>query len=247
VTNPNPSRDPGATVAEAPALTLFHHPFCPHSRFVRTVLGEYGMQARLVEERVWERREAFLVLNPAGTTPVLVEEGCPAVPGPQIIAEYLDETRGAELPYRLLPQDARERVEVRRLSEWFHGKFFEEVSSVLVVEKVFRRHMTVEQGGGPPDAQSIRVARSNIRYHLAYLGWLTRTRHWLAGEQMTYADLAAAAHLSCADYFGDVPWSEDESAKNWYARVKSRPSFRPILADRLPAMPPSPTYANLDF
>ena len=248
MTHPIPSRESGAAASEAPALTLFHHPFCPHSRFVRTVLGEYGMQARLVEERVWERREAFLVLNPAGTTPVLVEEGHPAVPGSQIIAEYLDETRGAELrEHRLLPPDTRERVEVRRLADWFHAKFFEEVSSILVAEKVFKRHMTRDQGGGPPDAQLIRVARSNIRYHLAYLGWLTRARHWLAGDRMSYADLAAAAHLSCADYLGDVPWSEDESAKNWYARVKSRPSFRPILADRLPAMPPSPTYADLDF
>src|SRR5947208_8836606 len=140
------------------------------------------MQARLVEERVWERREAFLVLNPAGTTPVLVEEGQPAVPGPQIIAEYLDETRGAELrDRRLLPPDTRERVEVRRPAEWFHAKFFGEVSSILASEKVLKRYMTHEQGGGPPDMQLIRVARSNVRYHLAYLGWLSRARHWPAG------------------------------------------------------------------
>ena len=137
MTQPLPSRDEGAAAAEAPTLTLFHHPFCPHSRFVRIALGEYGMQARLVEERVWERREAFLVLNPAGTTPVLVEEGHPAVPGSQIIAEYLDETRGASLgDHRLFPQSPSERVEVRRLTSWFHVKFYEEVSSILVTEKV---------------------------------------------------------------------------------------------------------------
>lgn len=248
MTNPIPSRDTGLAAPDNPALTLFHHPFCPHSRFVRLVLGEFGMQARLVEERVWERREAFLILNPAATTPVLVEEGHPAVPGAQIIAEYLDETRGAELAdRRLLPTDTRERVEVRRLSDWFHTKFFEEVSSILVAEKMLKRYMTREQGGGPPDAQTIRVARSNMRYHLAYLGWLARARDWLAGDRMSYADLAAAAHLSCVDYLGDVPWSEDESAKHWYARVKSRPSFRPILADRMPGTPPSLNYANLDF
>jgi len=240
--------DENAAAPDAPALTLFHHPFCPHSRFVRIIAGEYGMNVRLVEERIWERREAFLALNPAGTTPVLVEEGRPAVPGSEIIAEYLDETRGADLAERrLLPRDSGERVEVRLLTDWFHAKFFDEVSSILVMERVYKRYMTLEQGGGPPDAQAIRAARSNIRYHLAYLGWLTRNRYWLAGERMSYADLAAAAHLSCADYLGDVPWSEDESAKNWYARVKSRPSFRPILADRLPATPPSPTYADLDF
>ena len=233
---------------DAAALMLFHHPFCPHSRFVRLLLGEVGWSVRLIEERVWERREAFLALNPAAATPVLVEAGCPAVPGADIIAEYLDETRGASLAdQRLLPASPSERVEVRRLMNWFHVKFYEEVSAILVTEKVYKRYMTQEQGGGPPDTQAIRMARNNIRYHLAYIGWLMRTRNWIAGDRLSYADLAAAAHLSCADYLGDVPWSENEGAKNWYARVKSRPTFRAILADRLPATPPSPTYADLDF
>jgi glutathione S-transferase len=238
-----PTALPGAVTT-----LLFHHPFCPHSRFVRLMLGEYGVAARLVEEKVWERREAFLLLNPAGTTPVLVEEGHPAVPGADIIAEYLDETRGAELDdRRLLPTEPRTRIEVRRLTGWFNAKFFEEVTNLLVVEKIYKRHMSVNHGGGPPDTQAIRAARSNIRYHLAYIGWLMRGRTWLAGERLSHADLAAAAHLSVADYLADVPWSEDEGAKIWYARVKSRPSFRTILADTLPGIPPSATYADLDF
>ena len=108
--------------------------------------------------------------------------------------------------------------------------------------------MRTEQGGGPPDTDAIRAARTNIRYHLAYIGWLVRhARTGLPATGMSYADLAAAAHLSSVDYLGDVPWSEDEAAKNWYARVKSRPSFRPMLADALPGVPPAPTYADLDF
>jgi glutathione S-transferase len=229
-------------------LTLLHHPFCPHSRYVRILLGEYGLAARLAEERVWERREEFLILNPAGTTPVLMEEGGPPVPGAAIIAEYLDETRGAALAdHRLLPADPNERVEVRRLADWFNAKFFAEVSSPLVHERLYRRYMSVEQGGGPPDTDVMRAARLNIRYHMAYIGWLVRTRDWLAGDRLTYADLAAAAHLSVIDYLGDVPWNEDEAAKTWYARVKSRPSFRPLLGDTLAGIPPSPTYADLDF
>jgi glutathione S-transferase len=229
-------------------LTLLHHPFCPHSRFIRLALGEYGLEARLVEERVWDRREGFLMLNPAGTTPVLIDEGHPAVPGAAIIAEYLDETLGAELgDRRLLPTDLGGRVEVRRLASWFNDKFFAEVSGPLVTERFYRRHMRIEQGGGPPDTEAIRAARTNIRYHLAYIGWLVRTRDWLCGERLSYADLAAAAHLSSADYLGDVPWNEDEAAKTWYARIKSRPSFRAILADSLPGVPAAPSYANLDF
>ena len=91
--------------------------------------------------------------------------------------------------------------------------------------------MTLAEGGGSPDSTAIRAARANSGYHLRYIGWLCATRNGLAGERLTYADLAAAAHLSVADYLGDVPWDEDETAKRWYARVKSRPSFRPLLAE----------------
>jgi glutathione S-transferase len=229
-------------------LTLFHHPLCPHSRFVRLVLEELGLTPRLVEERVWERREEFLILNPAATTPVLVEEGVPPVPGAAIIAEYLDETRGTKLTQlRLMPREVGGRIEVRRLTSWFNDKFFEEVSGALVMERVYKRFIPAGRGGGPPDTDIMRAARNNIRYHLAYIGWLVRKRDWLAGDSLTYADLSAAAHLSVADYLGDVPWTEDETAKAWYARIKSRPAFRTLLGETLPGLPPSPSYANLDF
>lgn len=229
-------------------LTLVHHGFCPQSRFVRLALGEYGITTRLVEERPWERRHEFLALNPAGTLPVLVEEGRPPIPEARTIAEYLDETRGAELgDHRLLPRDLNARVEVRRLMSWFCDKLYAEVSGPLATERVFKRHMTRQQGGGSPDADAIRAALANIRYHLSYIGWLVQTRDWLAGERLSYADLAAAAHLSSIDYLGDVPWSENDAAKSWYARVKSRPSFRPLLVDTHAGIPPSPTYADLDF
>jgi glutathione S-transferase len=229
-------------------LTLFHHPFCPHSRFIRLVLGESGLPVRIIEERAWERREEFLLLNPAGTTPVIVDEGFPPVPGATIIQEYLDETRGVELgDRRFLPRDPGSRVEVRRLASWFNDKFFEEVSGPLTMERFYKRHMPASEGGGSPDTDAIRAARHNVRYHLAYIGWLVRTRDWLAGERLSYADLAAAAHLSAVDYLGDVPWSEDESAKSWYARIKSRPSFRPLLGETVAGLPPSATYADLDF
>jgi glutathione S-transferase len=229
-------------------FTLFHHPFCPHSRFVRLALGEHGLDLKLVEERGWERREAFLALNPAGTTPVLIAEGRPPVPGAGIIAEYLDEAYGDDLDERrLLPRTMAERVEVRRLMAWFNDKFYEEASNPLVTERIYKRFMSEEDGGGAPAMDVIRAAKANVRYHLAYIGWLAKTRNFLAGDHLTYADLAAAAHLSAIDYLGDVPWIEDDAAKAWYARVKSRPSFRPLLSEWLAGVPASRTYVDLDF
>jgi glutathione S-transferase len=229
-------------------LTLFHHPLSPLSRYVRLILSEYGLETRLVEERFWERREEFLLLNPAGEIPVLMADGQPPVPGATIIAEYIEETLPpSEATDRLLPGKPAQRVEVRRLANWFNDKFHEEVSGPLVLERVYKRYMSRAQGGGSPDTESMRAARHNIRYHLAYIGWLVSTRDWLAGDRMSLADLAAAAHLSAADYLGDVPWNEDEAAKAWYARVKSRPSFRPLLSETLGGIPPAEHYADLDF
>jgi len=234
--------------SEARMPLLHHHPFCPHSRFVRLALAEMGLEVELVEERPWERRVPFLALNPAGTTPVLVEEDGLAVPGAGSIAAYLDETRAtAPSARRLLPEAVEARVEVRRLLDWFLGKFQEEVAAYLLTEKIYKRFMAPEAGGGPPDGNAIRAARANVRYHLEYIGYLIARRNWLAGEELTFADLAAAAHLSAVDYLGDVPWDENEIARNWYARVKSRPSFRALLADRVPGMPPAGHYADLDF
>ena len=226
---------------------LHHYPFCPHSRFVRLVLAEMIIEPELREERPWERRTEFLAINPAGVTPVFMNGEGFFVPGASVIAEYLDETCGESAERRLLPENPAERVEVRRLLDWFLDKFHGEVTDYLVTEKIYKRFMDSEAGGGPPDTAVIRAARTNVRYHLSYIGYLVSARNWLAGDHLTYADLAAAAHLSCADYLGDVPWNESEAARNWYARVKSRPAFRALLADRVPGIAPAEHYENLDF
>jgi glutathione S-transferase len=227
---------------------LHHHPLSAGSRYVRLVLAEYGEEATLVEEMPWERSEELLTLNPAGTLPVFVDDGEGVIAGASVIAEYLSETRGSRLgEFALLPAAPMERAEIRRLVAWFLAKLDSEVTAYLLNEKVYKRHLSASNGGGPPDAAAIRAARSNIRYHMRYIGYLMARRNWLAGKDLSFADLAAAAELSCIDYLGEVPWEEDGQAKAWYARIKSRPSFRPILADTVRGNPPPAHYADLDF
>lgn len=228
--------------------TLYHHPLCPHSRFVRLILNEYAIETELVEERATERRREFLELDPAGRTPLLIDDDGSVIGGAKEIADYLDETRGAPFGQgRLLPTSTPARIETRRLVDWFNAKMFEEVTSWLITEKVYKRFACAGAAGGAPDMDVLRIARANLRHHLRYVGYLIKARRWLAGDRLTYADFAAAAHLSCADYLGDVPWEEDEAAKHWYQRIKSRPAFRPLLADRQPGMIPGSVYCELDF
>ena len=230
-------------------MALFHYPLSVPSRFARLILSEWDLPHDLVEERTWERREEFLALNPAGTLPVLVENDGPPIAGAWAVSEYLDETHGSDLAgRRLLPEDVAARAEVRRLLEWFLVKFEEEVATYLVEEKVLKRlRAKTGNGGGAPDSSKLRAARSNIRIHLHYIEHLLEERRWLAGNTMSYADLAAAAALSVADYLGEVPWQHAPEAKDWYARVKSRPAFRPLLADEVRGALPPEHYADLDF
>lgn len=223
---------------------LYHLPISPACRKVRLVLAEKALDFELVEERDWERRPEFLMLNPASEVPVLVEEGGEPISGSGPIAEYLEETAP---DIRLMPEGAIARAEMRRLIDWFDRKFGVEVSDGLIFEKVTRRFLSAAEGGGPPDMIVVRAALHNLRYHLDYICYLMEERSWLAGEELTMADLAAAAHLSCLDYVGDVPWAQYPGAKNWYVRLKSRPGFRQLLADHIPGMPPPKLYANLDF
>jgi glutathione S-transferase len=228
---------------------LHHYPLSAGSRFVRILFAELGEQVTLIEEQPWERSETLLALNPAGMVPVLIDDDDTVVAGAAIIGEYLAETRGARIGEMapLMPPAPGARAEVRRLIDWFLGKMEAEVSGYLVTEKVYKRRMPVAEGGGPPDAAAIRAARTNIRHHLRYIGYLTARRNCLAGRDLTYADLAAGAALSVVDYLGEVPWEEDAAACAWYARIKSRPSFRPILADAVRGMPAAAHYADLDF
>ena len=228
-------------------LTLFHHPLYASCRFVRLAFGEYGEELALIEEYPWARRREFLALNPAGTIPVLLAEGDHAIVGATVISEYMDETRGAlRRGQRLMAEDSFGRAEIRRLIDWYLVKTDGDVTRHLVRERALKPLMGGE-GGGAPDSSAIRAARANVRQHLKYTNWLAATRDWLAGPRLTYADLAAAASLSVLDYLGEVDWSEYQAARDWYSRMKSRPSFRPLLTDRVRGLPPASHYADLDF
>jgi glutathione S-transferase len=223
--------------------TLYHNPLDPPSRRVRLALAEKGVACDPVVEKPWQPSPELLALNPSGDLPVLVvAEGRDqhVLSDATAISEYLDETSAAE---SLLGKDPFMRAEVRRLIGWFSRKFFNEVTGPLVEEKVLKRLC----GAGEPDSHKIRAACMNIRGHLDYIAWLTERRNWLAGDSISFADLAAGAELSVVDYLGDVPWDQHVLAKEWYARLKSRPSFRGLLGDHVAGFLPPKHYADLDF
>lgn len=220
--------------------TLYHLWLSPYSRKVRVVLREKKLDFEMKLEKVWERRPEFVALNPACQVPVFIDENGTAVVDSWAICEYLEEVYPEPA---LIGPTAAVRAEVRRLVAWFDQKFAREVVVNLVGEKLLKRLM----GRGEPSSAAIRAGHQNIREHLDFIGYLVDRRNWLAGDEFSLADIAAGAQLSSVDYIGDVPWDQHPRAREWYARLKSRPSFRPLLADHIPGAPPPAHYANLDF
>ena len=218
---------------------LFHVPLSPFCRKVRLVLAEKRIEVELVEERYWERSSEFLRRNPAGKVPVLKMNGR-SLAESMAICEYLEE-KHPEPP--LMPRNPEGRYEVRRLVSWFDDKFHAEVTSKLLYERVNKK----VTGQGYPDSSNVKFGARAIKFHLDYMAWLLDQRRWLAGDAMSIADFAAAAHLSALDYISDVDWNRSATVKDWYAKIKSRPAFRSILADHIPGFPPPAHYADLDF
>ncbi len=220
-------------------LRLYHVPLSPFCRKVRLVLAEKKMDVELIEERYWEQSTEFLRRNPAGKVPILRHEGALLTESTPI-CEFIEELNPEP---SLIPKDAKARYEMRRLVSWFDDKFHHEVTSNLLYERVNKK----VSGQGFPDSKNIKEGARKIKYHLDYMAWLLEHRRWLAGDTMTLADFAAAAHLSSLDYISDVDWNRSSVVKDWYAKIKSRPAFRNILSDQVSGFPPPRHYNDLDF
>lgn len=218
---------------------LYHVPLSPFCRKVRLVLAEKRIEVELVEEKYWEPSAEFMRRNPAGKVPVLRFDG-KLLTESHAICEYLDD-RIPDPP--LIPRGADARYEMRRLCIWFDDKFHAEVTSNLLYERVNKK----VQGKGYPDSTAIKTGISRFKFHIDYMDWLLGQRRWLAGNDMTLADFTAAAHFSALDYINDVTWQRSALVHEWYAKIKSRPAFRTLLADTIPGFPPPPHYADLDF
>ena len=220
-------------------VLLVHHTSSPFARKIRLQMSEKKMLFVLKEEEPWNLSSDLYKLNPAGELPVFLNDGNVIV-GHYAISEFLEETQ-TEVP--LIYGSAKQKAEIRRMIDWFDNKFYREVYQNIVFEKVNKRFAN----GQAPDSKTLRIGLNNIGYHLEYIEWLLSKHQYLIDEELSLADLTAAAHFSIIDYLGDVPWDEFSASKLWYSKIKSRPSFKDLLKDTIKGILPAKNYTNLDF
>jgi glutathione S-transferase len=220
---------------------LLQFPLCPFSRKVRLQMGEKGIAYSLKRENPWDYRDDFLHLNPAARTPVMQDEARGLNLSDSVaISEYIEEISD-KVP--LISGSAAYRAEIRRLVAWFDQQFYGDVTAPLLHERMKKRLVHRQ----PPDSAVLREAMRLANGHLDYIDYLIDHRAWMAGGTMSMADMAAAAQISVADYLGGIDWNGHEQTKDWYAKFKSRPSFRPLLSERMEGITPPPHYELVDF
>ncbi|MBO6609326.1 MULTISPECIES: glutathione S-transferase family protein [Altererythrobacter] len=219
---------------------LYQFPLCPFSRKIRLLLGEKNVAYEMVREDPWSASDYFWNLNPAGRTPVMVhQERDTVLCDSRAIAEYFEETVNKS---PMINGTSANRAEIRRLVALFDENFYNDVTAPLLNERMKKR-IVLNQ---PPDSRVLREAMKLAHGHLDYMDWLIDNRPWLAGSTMSLADLAAAAQISVADYLGGIDWAGHEQTRGWYAVFKSRPSFRPLLTERMGVIQPPAHYAKVD-
>jgi glutathione S-transferase len=210
---------------------LIHLLLSPPSRFARLLIAE----KRLTFDPVPSD-------DPLAQLPVFVDQDGAQTTGLWAIVDHLE---GNYPEHPLMPEDATARAESLRLVDWAMGALFDNVTRRIVFEKASQRY-TGGAAKRAPDMESIRAGRETLKAALNEIGAYAETHGYLAARECTLGDLAVAAHISALDYFGEIPWAEYPGVAEWYMRMKSRPSFRSLLADRVPGQPPVAHYAELD-
>lgn len=220
-------------------VLLVHSNISPQCRKIRILMAEKKLLFVLKEENPWALSKDVLKINPAGELPIFIYDGN-IISGNYAITEFLEESYTQN---RLIYGNNKSRAEIRRLVDWFDNKFYREVYQYIAGEKIYKRFVMRQ----PPESKRIKAGINNLRYHLEYIDWVVERNNYLVGNDFSLADVSAAAQLSVIDYLGDVPWEDYKNAKLWYSKIKSRPSFKEILNDRIKGIYPSNNYANLDF
>ena len=221
-------------------ITLYHYYLCSSSRYIRLILEEHKISYQTQLENYWKPQNDFLELNPAGHLPVLVNEENFPVIGANACAEYI---KDLELRSNFFVENYKEKAEINRLVHWFEVIFKKEVFDPIIYEKVYSR--IVENI--TPNSENIRAALQNLDFHIQYFNYLLNNKNYFIKDELTYLDFLAAANFSVLDYLGLLNLKSNENIREWYFKLKSRPSFRTLLKDQIVGLNPHENYKNIDI
>ncbi len=208
------------------ALTLYLHPlssFC-HKALIALYENDIAFTPVVVNLGDKDSSEAFKKVWPVGRFPVL-KDGERIVPESTCIIEYL----ALHYPGKtiLIPDDAKRAFDVR---EW--DRFFD-LNLHLHMQKVIGDRIRPE---GERDPHGVAHAKRMIETGLALAEKQIAGKNWIAGDDFTMADCAAAPPLFYCDFAVEKLAGRYDKLTAYLERLKQRPSYARALKEAEPFM-----------
>ena len=198
--------------------------------------------------KIWKKSEAIFRLNPTGEVPILENKNTSdRYVDSFIIAEFLVSMYNGDnelLIGELLSKDENIKAEIRRIEMLFDKNFYYESAKCILEEKVYNSFLDEKK---MINNKKYKIAQKNMEKYLGYVDYLLNTRDFTAKNTFSLADISIASQISSLDYLGEINWTKYQKVKDWYRVIKSKPSFRPILEDKIEGFKPSKNYNNIDF
>jgi glutathione S-transferase len=195
----------------------------PYTRKVRVVLAEKKIDCELELVDVNPAENPVNAHNPLGKVPTLVLDDGTALYDSRVIVEFLD----ARAPInRLIPDETRERVAVRRWEALADGVLD---AGLLVRYETLREKR--ERSKAWTDKQVARIHRS-----MAVMAKELEGRTWCHGDRYSLADIAVGCSIGWLGFRkpGEVDWeSEYAGVTRHYRKLMERPAF----AETVPQAP----------
>lgn len=187
----------------------------PYTRKVRIVLAEKRIDCDLEVVDVNPPENPVNAHNPLGKVPTLVLDDGAALFDSRVIVEFLDSVSPIS---RLIPEDNRERVAVRRWEALADGVLD---AGLLVRYEALRP-------AGERSASWTERQLGKARRGLALMAIELGERGWCHGERYSLADIAYGCTLGWVEFRkpGGLDWrSEFPALARHYEKLLERPAF----------------------
>lgn len=200
---------------------VFGAPYSVYVRAVRRSLEEKGVEYKLEPVDIFAAEgvpSEHRFRHPFGKIPAFEHEGfCLYETG--AITRYVDEVFSGP---RLQPENPRQRARMNQIISVLDSYAYRTFVWDIYVERVLR-----PAKGERSDETRIAAALPRAELCLSALSDLMGESSWLAGPQISLADLHAAPMVAL---FRSTPEGErllasKERLGNWWTRISARPSF----------------------
>lgn len=209
------------------SLKLYAFPLSPRSFKVMWAANHAGVpyELQLVDfSKNDQNAPPYLALNPNGRAPTLDDDGF-VLWESNAIVEYIASLRPES---GLLPQETRARLAITKWLYW-ESSHWDPACAIFAFERVvkplFGRGQAVQSEIDRGTAMFERIGK-------VLDGQLTKHR-FVAGEQLTAADIALGASMCIADQ-ARFPIENYRAIERWRAEIKALPSWVRTVAQQVP-------------